>query len=148
MYSLEEINQVEQQYTTGKPSLGRALDMLLARWDAQERDEDTALRLLLLLWYASVEPPYLTGLEVEAAGPVFRRVFEEAGGEPDASPLILYAVGKMAEMFPWAIGDEREWAAKAVRLMEKSTAAQPDISPETFAGRGAAGEYFQDIMTS
>ena len=146
MYSLEEITQVENQYQAGAPSLGQALEMLLARWNAGARDEETALRLLFLLWYNIVEPTHLTGLPSEADGSVFQKVFEEARGE-SASPVVLFAVGKMAEMFPWAIGDENDWAALAERYMKQALELKPDISADTFAGRGAAGDYLQHILS-
>jgi hypothetical protein len=146
MYSLEEITRVENQYHEGAPSLGRALDMLRSRWGAGARDEETALRLLFLLWYRIVEPIHLTGLPREADGSLFREVFEEAGGE-SAGPVVLFAVGKMAEMFPWALGDENEWAALAGKYMKKALESLPDISADTFAGRGAAGDYFQHILS-
>jgi|SRR5215216_716748 len=147
MYSLEEIGQVEHQYREGAPSLGKALNMLLDRWKSGERDEETALRLLFLLWYNIVEPINLTGLSQETDSSLFVTIFREAGGASQARPVILFAVGKMAEMFPWAIGDEKEWGDRSRRLIDKAIREEPDISAETFAGRGAAGDYFQHILT-
>ena len=146
MYSLEEIDQVELEYKNGAPSLGRALDMLLARWNSGARDEQTALRLLFLLWYNIVEPINLTGLPQDTDPSLFIKVFEEAGGESKASPTILFAVGKMAEMFPWAIGEEKEWEAISRKLIEKAVNEKPDISANTFAGCGTAGDYIQHLL--
>src|SRR5437868_2896310 len=78
MYSLEEITDVESRYRDGAPSLGQALEMLLARWNVGARDEETVLRLLFLLWYNVVEPIDLTGLPSETDSSLFRKVFEEA----------------------------------------------------------------------
>lgn len=146
MYSLEEISYIESQYREGQPSLGRALEMLQSRWNVGARDEETALRLLFLLWYKIVEPNNLTGLPLETDNKLFKKVFEEAGGEA-SSPLVLFAVGKMAEMFPWAIGDENKWSALAERYMKKALDIQPNISADTFAGHGAAGDYFQHTLS-
>ncbi len=146
MYSLEEINQVEHQYKKGAPSLGQALDMLLDRWKSGRRDEETALRLLFLLWYNLVEPIYLTGLPQDADSSMFVKVFQEAGGEAHAHPIIRFAVGKMAEMMPWAMGEEKEWEERSKELIEKALGEKPEISAETFAGCGAAGDYFQHLL--
>lgn len=146
---LEEITRVEDKYRIGQPSLGRALELLRERWRAGSRDEETALRLLFLIWYSVAEPDWLTGLpsDIEPAKE-FSAVFTEAGGEDSATATLLLAVAKMAEICPYALGDEEEWLQKAAPLAEKARQVDPQIDAHTFAGRGAAGDYFQHILSA
>jgi hypothetical protein len=56
---------------------------------------------------------------------------------------MLYAVGLMAHLFPYLLGDEAEFEALAreYRSLYRSLAPR-GISPEVFGDRGAYGEYF------
>jgi hypothetical protein len=147
-YSLEEIDRVEEQYRLpqGQPSLGEALKMLIHRWKAGARDERTLIRLLFLLWYSLCEPLHLTGLPVELTEPNFEEVFESAGGEAGAPPLILWTVAQMAHSHPYAVGDEARWESAAGRLFERALQLKPELTAEDFAGMGAAGDYFRHIF--
>lgn len=140
--SLAEINSSEQKDVN---ALGESFSLLLARWQAGARDEETAVRLLFLCWYRVVEPLWLTGL-YEETGSLFTEVFEQAGGEEHATPLVLLAVGVMAGMFPWVVGDEIAWAETAERLERKARELQPDIGSESFSGLGEAGRYFRHVL--
>jgi hypothetical protein len=146
-YSLEEITIVENLYRSpeGRPSLGQALEMLIHRWRAGARDEPTLIRLLFLLWYQNCEPPFLTGLSTEPTHPSFEDVFESAGGEAGASPQVLWIVARMAEIFPWAVGEEAVWKAAADRLSERVRPLKPGLSAADRADWGAAGDYFRSI---
>ena len=139
--TLDEITLSEQKDTT---ALGEALSLLMTRWQAGARDEETAIRLLFLCWYSVVEPPYLTGLP--ESNSLFAEIFEQAGGEENATPLVLLAVGVMAGMFSWAIGDEAAWAEQAERLERKAKELQPDIGGSSFSGLGEAGRYFRHVL--
>jgi len=149
--SLAEIQRVEDEYRRGVPALGRALRLLISRWQAGARDEKTVLRLLFLLWYAVAEPPYLTGLDEVVGAPSFNSVFEQAGGEEGASPLVLFALSVMIDVYPNAVSDdendEAALAERSKRLREKALRERPDLSAGLFAEQGgAAGDYFQHIM--
>lgn len=150
-YSLEEIDRVEElnRGQQGQPSLGRALEMLLHRWRSGCRDEATLIRLLFLLWYQNCEPPFLTGLPLEYAGPSFEEVFESAGGAVGASPLVLWTVAQMASSYPDAVSweDEQRWAAAAHDLFQQARQLKPELTVADFVGLGAAGDYFQHIFS-
>lgn len=142
--NLKDIDEIERRYRErGGPILGEAFARLKERWDAGARDTETALRLLFLCWYGIVEPPGNTGLTGDAAAQeAFGRVFAEAGGL-DADPEILFAVGHMASLFPFNLGDERKWAALGKKALECARAKNPaGCRPEHFEGRGEYGAYF------
>ena len=146
MEDLPELADVEELYRRGKPSLGQALEMLARHWTMLARDDGTIIRLLFLIWYRVVEPPALTGLPVEYAGPSFESVFESVGGEESTSPLILWAVGKMAEVAPWAIGEEDKWQTAATRLFDRAKILMPEIAVSDLAELGTAGDYLEHLL--
>lgn len=139
--TLEEISYSEQKSAN---AFGEAFSFLMRRWQAGMRDEETAVRLLFFCWLSAIEPPYLT--ELPDVSPLFAEIFEQAGGENHATTLILFAVGVMAEMFPWAIGAEAAWAERAQRLKHKAKELQPNIDEASFNNFGEAGRYFRHIM--
>lgn len=139
--TLKDVDQAEQG---NKTALGEALSLLTQRWQAGVRDEETAVRLLFLCWYSAIEPPYLTGLP--ETGFLLSEVFEQAGGEDKATPIILLAMGEIAGIFPWTAGDEIVWAEKAERLERKARLLQPDIGIASFDGFGEAGRYFRHVL--
>jgi hypothetical protein len=147
MYSLAEVEQVEGQYRHGIPSLGQALNMLVVRWRGGARDEATVFRLLFLLWYENVEPPSLTGISAQDVGLSFGEVFESIGGRQGASALVLWAAGKMAELFPWALGNKAEWEEASPLLLARAKELRPQIGPDYFCGYGVAGDYFRHLLT-
>ena len=59
--------------------------MLKERWQAGAHDEETAFRLLFLLWYNIVEPISLTGLPRGSEG-WFARIFRRRGRRACESP--------------------------------------------------------------
>lgn len=150
--TLTDINNAEQAYLgpDGSPVLGQAFDMLTARWAAGERDRETALRLLFLGWYANCEPPFLTGLSIErGAASICSDAFAALGGAGTSDPEVCYVVGLMAELFPWALGDETYWAEVGSVLSGRAVERQPN-GPllSTFEGRGAYGEYFSHMLSA
>jgi hypothetical protein len=146
MDSLPELAGVEELYRQGEPSLGNALEIVAQQWAAGARGEGTLIRLLFLIWYGVVEPPALTGLPMHYSGPSFEEVFESAGGEERASPLVLWAVGQMAEVAPWAIGEEEYWRKAARRLLDRARQLKPHFTASDFVGLGTAGDYLQHLL--
>jgi RHS repeat-associated protein len=146
MEDLASVYSAEDLYRRGVPRLGQALEALVQAWGAGAREEGILIRLLFLVWYRMVEPLPLTGLPAEYAGPSFEEVFESAGGEAGASPLVLWAVGQMAHLSPWAVGDESAWREAAGRLLDRARQLRPDISAVDFAGMGTAGDYFGHLL--
>jgi hypothetical protein len=150
--SLIEINKAEQGYLgpDGNPVLGEAFGMLLARWASGERDRETALRMLFLIWYCNAEPPFLTGLPTEhAAVTLCLETFAALGGAGTTDPEIGFVVGLMADLIPWCLGDEGYWAEVGRTLTSRAAKLQPGGPPRAvFAGRGAYGQYFSHVLSA
>ena len=150
MIELDEIGKVEARYDgpRGQPSLGEAYALLRQRWQEGARDLETALRLMFLAWYTNCEPPHLTGLPVdEPTSPVFNDVFDRLGGLRCSIPEFHYAVALMAELFPWACGDEKVWAQRALDCRARYEAlGSLRFEAQHFAGRGAFGSYFAHMV--
>lgn len=134
----------------GLPTLGPAYVLLREQWSSGERERELALHLMFLAWYLVVEPSHLTGFdEADGVSSDFAVVFNEvhdwllpAGAASDDAEA-LYAAGLPASMFPWALGDERTWAERAVAYRQRYRQLAPHgLSPEVFERRGAYGEYF------
>lgn len=150
--SIVEINKAEQDYLghDGSPVLGRAFDMLTARWTAGDRDRETALRLFFLSWYANCEPPFLTGLPTDRdTAAICSDTFAALGGADTSDPEVCFIVGLMAERFPWSLGDETRWAEIGRLLSSRAAKLQPG-GPllSAFAERGAYGEYFSHMLSA
>lgn len=148
--SINEINQVEQAYVGPKrsPVLGRSFDMLMTRWVAGERDRETALRLLFLGWYANCEPPFLTGLH-EVEHTICAAAFGALGDIDTSDPEVCFVVSVMADLFPWALGDESRWAQIGRTLSVRSAELQSNGVPlNVFSGRGAYGAYFTHMAAA
>ena len=150
MIELEAIGEVEKRYELprGEPSLGEAYALLSRRWQDGARDVDTALRLMFLAWYTNCEPVYLTGLPShEPTCDMFDEVFQAMGGVDNVDPLFHFAVGYMADAFPWACGAEEVWAKRAQECQARyESLGAPRFTPEDFAGRGAFGRYFAHVV--
>ena len=152
MKTLEEITDIENQYCgqTGNPSLGQAFTQLNERWHSDEKDKETALRLLFLVWYSCSEPNYLTGLpDLDNAPELFSELFESLGGKNTNDPEVCFVTSLMAELFPYCIGDEKTWLSTSRELKERCSKLQPKgFAPSYFKGRGAYGEYFAHMVSN
>lgn len=151
MVSIATITQIEQQYVEkGCQTLGSAYTMLQHRWKDGARDKETALRLLFLAWYSCSEPDFLTGLDEDLGNKdVFTNVFSELGGMDCQDPEVCFAVGFMAEIFPYCIGDEKLWEEKGKTLRARGKELKPDgYPPAYFEGRGAYGDYFAHMANT
>jgi hypothetical protein len=147
--TISQITVIENKHRVpmGKPTLGKAFGMLKARWEAGERDLETGLRLMFLAWYGTAEPPYLTGIELERDGyegpQLSQEVFSFFGGVECGEPELLYVVGVMAEVDPYACGEAKEWAAIGNFCARAARKLRPSgYPPEHYEGRGAYGDYF------
>jgi hypothetical protein len=149
---LAAVTAAEAPHTErGLPELGPALALLLRRWEAGARDDETALRLLFLSWYACAEPSFLTGLpeDEEASAARFREVDAHFGGVDAGHAEFLYVAGYMASTFPFCIGEEAEWEARGGRYLLRARLLRPEgFSPGHFTGRGAYGKYFAQMFAS
>lgn len=122
---------------------------LVHRWEAGYRDEETALRLAFIEWWACCEPRFLTGLENGAEitskkGTHFDDCFDLL--LPSASPRILFVIGWMSTMFPWCCRREtRDWAAIGKDLLNQFDAG-PDLRPDDFEVVSTFGDYFSEML--
>lgn len=132
----------------GEPTLCRAYELLLAEWRAGAHDREVGLHLMFLAWNLLCEPPHLTGLDERrvpssALAAVFREVHEHFRPHITTDAEMLFAVGLMADLFPYLLGDEAEFESLAREYQSLYRSLAPrGISPELFAGRGAYGNYF------
>jgi hypothetical protein len=152
MPTLEAITEVENRYSGqgGEPSLGQAFAMLQERWASGARDRETALRLAFLAWYSCSEPTWLTGLpDDQNTSTVFLDAFATLGGAQSSDVEVCFAVGLMAELFPYCIGDEAYWLSVGNMLRARARALAPrGLQPSQFSGRGAYGEYFAHMVAT
>ena len=170
LLSLAEINVIEQAYTLGVPSLGKAADELLLRWRHNLRDAETAMRLVYLCWYRCCEPLHLTGLEDDL--PSTDAIIAEFGDEEQLTAEMLFSIGMLAYLFPYCLGDETTWQHRATIYLQRATTVEPTsplfrnwpyfigdsnaiVDPEVFIrtevharfhGRGAFGEYMKHLL--
>ena len=133
----------------GEPTLGSALELALAEWQTGNRDRELRLHLLFLCWYCTLEPPYLTGIsKSRAASTGLPRLFQDVyasfadGILNDAE--VLFTVGLMAQLAPWALGDDvSTWESRSEAFRERYRSLVPaGLSPALFQERGAYGDYF------
>ena len=130
----------------GVPTLARAFAILEQHWDKGQRDREVALHLLFLAWYGLIEPSHITGFAEGVSEHLRRRfqdVFDVLAPNIEQDAEAMYAVGLMADLAPWLLGDAHEWEARSKRFRALYRAAAPGgIDPARFEGRGAYGSYF------
>lgn len=117
---------------------------LKADWQGGSRDRENALHLLFLAWMHWADPPFVTGMGDDPdAKDLWCSIFVHFGGEGAQDAEFLHVAGLMAELFPWALGDEHNWSLRAGRMKARSLRLNPDgFSSGFFHGRGHYGEYF------
>lgn len=117
---------------------------LKAAWELGHRDREDALHLLFLAWMHWADPPFVTGMEEDPdADDLWRTIFGYFDGEKSKDAEFLHVAGLMAGLFPWGLGDEVEWAARATRMEARSLDLKRDgFPPEFFEGRSDYGDYF------
>jgi hypothetical protein len=96
-----------------------------------------------------MEPEHLTGFannsgSQEELRVVFNEVHDFVRPEIERDSEMLYAVGLMANLAPWLLGDYKEWEQRSTEYRRLYRALKPSgLDPAIFDGRGAYGEYFQ-----
>jgi hypothetical protein len=134
---------------SGEPTLGGAYEVLIERWRAGVRDRELGLHLAFLAWYMMVEPPFLTGVDrtripQESLPGLFREVHDFLAPLESQDMEALYVFGLMAHLFPWVLGDEREWETRSAEYRTAYRKLAPDgVRPDVFVGRGFYGDYFR-----
>jgi hypothetical protein len=90
------------------------------------------------------DPPFVTGLEEDPnAAELWHDIYAHFGGEDAEDAEFLHVSALMARLFPWELGDEREWSSRADRMAARSLLIKPDgFSPTFFEGRSNYGDYF------
>ncbi|HEY2028900.1 MAG TPA: hypothetical protein VGH20_06795 [Myxococcales bacterium] len=133
----------------GEPTLGSACDLLIEQWCAGVRDRELGLHLAFLAWYILVEPPFLTGADEARVAPeslagVFREVHDFLAPLESRDAELLYVFGLMAHLFPWVVGDVKEWETRSAEYRTAYRKLAPDgVRPDVFEGRGFYGHYFR-----
>jgi hypothetical protein len=133
----------------GEPTLGHALELAAAEWRAGNRDRELRLHLLFLCWYCSLEPPFLTGLDESrvpssTSAQLFQGVYSSFAAATQNDPELLFTVGLMAQLAPWALGEDvATWESRSATLRARYRSLLPGgLDPTIFEGRGAYGAYF------
>ena len=123
---------------------------LKTRWLAGERDRELGLRLMFFAWMHWADPAFVTGLTDDPeAQELWRDAFEYSGGETSMDAEFLFVAGIMAELFPHALGDEKEWSQRGSRMKSRAMNLQATALPlSTFDGRGDYGQYFAHQLRS
>jgi hypothetical protein len=96
-----------------------------------------------------VEPAFLTGADEARVSPgslpeVFREVHDFFAPLESRDSEVLYVFGLMAHLFPWVLGDVKEWETRSAKYRTAYRNLVPDgLRPDVFAGRGFYGHYFR-----
>jgi hypothetical protein len=121
---------------------------LFEEWNAGNHTRELGLDLMFQCWYLQTEPTFLTGYgliqqEDTNVATIFNEVHDSFALEIHNDPEMLYIVGLMAEITPWALGDEDVWTARSLEYRNLYAQLEPNgLEPELFEGRGEYGKYF------
>src|ERR1051326_3507426 len=105
----------------GQPTLAEAFELLSDQWGAGDRDRELALHLLFISWYGLVEPEHITGFQgdedtTSMLRVAFNDVYQYVAKGIERDPEMLYVVGLMANLAPWALGDANEWESRSEHI--------------------------------
>lgn len=125
IFSASEINQIEQTYQLGVPCLGQAFRHWLYRWEMRVRDQETALRLVFLGWYRDCGKWEMVSGDLDVRTPEIEAFIEEYGGLAAMDAESLFVIGFLADMSPWAMGDETKWEAQAGKVLARAAEKEP-----------------------
>ena len=136
----------------GEPTLGQALELAAAEWDAGNRDRELRLHLLFLAWYCNLEPSHITGFDEatdcssDRLAALFSAVYETFAESILDDAEALFVVGLIARHTSWLLGGDHEtWDARGRDFRVRYRELVPDgLEPSVFEGRGAFGDYFGD----
>jgi hypothetical protein len=132
----------------GEPALAVAYQVLKDEWDRGNREREVLLHLLFLAWYGLCEPAHITGFPMhdgldDQLQDTFHQIHAYVQPVIDTDAEMLYVVGLMAHLFPYLLGDTREWQRRSERYQLQYRALAPQgLDPGIFQHRGAYGEYF------
>lgn len=117
---------------------------LKARWLKGERERELALHLLFFAWMHWADPPFVTGMADDPmAEDLWHEAFVYLGGADSTDAEVLYVSGIMAELFPYALGDEAEWEKRGLTMQTRAKEIEPTgLSSALFEDRGEYGRYF------
>jgi hypothetical protein len=136
----------EDYGVNGKPVLIDAYRILKRQWETGNRDRELVLHLLFLSWYGLVEPSFVFGeysIENDRLQETFNQIFEYLEPQLNSDAELLFVIGLPAYMFPFILGDEKLWEARALEYKKKYRQLEPKgINPSIFLDRGAYGEYY------
>jgi len=124
---------------------------LVTRWESGFHDEETALRLAFIEWWACCEPEFLTGLEngsdVTSTKPShFDAILDHLLSDEPVSPRALFVLGWMCEMSPWCCGRQRRnWEALGTELLERFDNGL-DLPVVPFERVSTFGHYFDQML--
>lgn len=99
---------------------------------------------MFFAWMHWADPPFVTGLAGDpGAEALWREVFAYAGGESSTDAEFLFVAGLMANILPYAIGDEEEWSQRGARMKERALESKSmALRLSAFENRGEYGKYF------
>ena len=121
---------------------------LLEKWNAGNHTRKLGLDLMFHCWYLLEEPPMHTGFDATRVEDlnltkIFNEVHDSFVLEIRNDPEMLYTVGLMAQLSPWALGDETLWSARGLEYLKLYKLLKPNgLDPKLFVGRGEYGKYF------
>jgi hypothetical protein len=121
---------------------------LLEQWNAGYHTRELGLDLMFHCWYLLEEPATHTSFDPTRVPnseliKIFNEVHDSFALEIRQDPEMLYTVGLMAELSPWALGDENLWIARSLEYQNLYKHLEPNgLEPELFENRGEYGKYF------
>jgi hypothetical protein len=132
----------------GEPVLIDAFRLLKKQWASGDRDRELGLHLLFLSWYGLVEPPFVFGEydDEDALQATFNEVFDYFKQFIDNDPELLFVIGVPAHLFPYILGNEKEWKNRYLEFRKRFRVLRPNgIEPDIFQNRGAFGAYYENM---
>jgi len=99
---------------------------------------------MFFAWMHWADPPFVTELSDDPdAERLWREGFDAMGDEASTDAEFLFVAGLMAEIFPYVLGGEREWATRGSDMKSRAMKVQASSLPlSTFDNRGEYGKYF------
>jgi hypothetical protein len=121
---------------------------LLEEWNAGNHTRELGLNLMFHCWYLLEEPAMHTGFDPTRVEDldltkIFNEVHDSFMLEIRNDPEMLFTIGTMAQLSPWALGDETVWSERNLEYQNLYVQLEPNgLDPELFEGRGYYGNYF------